>query len=65
MKCKHEGCQEGNFCFGHNDETDWYDWGACPCCDGSNWEDCPSCSTSPSVLPKVDKTNDAKVLDIS
>lgn len=23
-----------------------YDWGACPCCGGENWEDCPRCNSA-------------------
>ena len=59
MKCKYKGCDKGHFCYGYSPE-EWipsddvdgggyyigedYDWGACPCCDGVNYEDCPNCS---------------------
>lgn len=55
-KCVHSGCQDGKFCYGYHpaqwiqtsDEDGYwiqeqYEWGACPCCEGVNWEDCPNC----------------------
>jgi len=56
VSCKHDGCQEGHFCYGFTPaqyvQTDsggyWidedYEWGACECCEGKNYAACPKCS---------------------
>lgn len=65
MKCCYEGCQEGHFCYGYHpaewipsDEGgywigDEYEWGACPCCEGVNFENCPKCSHLTKDAPDV------------
>lgn len=57
MKCRYDGCEEGHYLYGYRPEEfiqvtendgywtqEEYDWGACPCCGGSDWADCPNCT---------------------
>ena len=58
MECKFEGCEQGNYCFGFHQALDeygnWngdgeYEWGACPCCKGVDWKDCPRCNAEERI----------------
>ena len=55
MKCKYADCQEGHYCIGYHEETDEYEWSACPCCGGSDYENCPTCT-------KLEEEHDLELL---
>ena len=62
MKCQYPDCNEGHYPLGQNsfqieEEDGWrtvygdVEWGACPCCGGPDWENCPKCYAVESPIP--------------
>ena len=47
VACKAEGCQQGYYALGYQeneDEDGEVVWGVCSCCGGYDWEACPVCT---------------------
>lgn len=53
-ECIYPECDKGHYPLGEQEHFDddgtplgsEFIWGACPCCGGCNWQDCPNCKTA-------------------